>query len=725
MSDHDGEDGEDEPFLVRPPRVAAEEGAKGVGQLLFALRAHWRAYGCALLLAIGALTSLAAVAARRAPAALWLARARADLEARGLRCVNARDERGRTTDNAGRRIALHCAFAEEPSGPSARALLNASARAQLERAVAQRGARAPNGRCPIFSAKVAAQAAKKAERAAARGGRAPADSDLAADASVGEGGVLVLAPDAAGVSIRPAGKWGDGLSPRRACTFATCFSAARRRACVQAGPVRVLWYAPSDDWAADNARGGARAAGGRWRSVQAMAEADALAPVASAEPHAAIVSSAAQIACSFDQCAWLRAGLARPHGGWRTVRGGAATEPLAQLVTEPSDACLFVVTPEALYRRKARCKRTDLACAHPAASLRHWAAVDGRDGRNHVLLMPQCVGRCDWPAEPRVLGQTGDAIVASPATWRGLFRRGFDVQLPQPFMPPMAELAARAPVGGWWGVRAGARAAAERAADGTRSAVAAAWVSAVGSDATREQRPLLLTFRGTVGSAGGRWFDARLTAAAWSNEPSSAVLIAVADKPRSPKRLCGTEAHADWAVEPGASAAVRAAASGGYTSLLSSSSFGFAPGGGGGYSFRFLEVLAAGSVPVVPDDLVLPWEGATHRPLHWAACALRASRAELRALGELVRALAPPGSAAFGARRAACAAVWEELAGGGLEGAAVSGVARGHGAKERFDRAATERVWLELRARVRRALFAQRGRRLGSGRHARAAPGRR
>jgi hypothetical protein len=120
-------------------------------------------------------------------------------------------------------------------------------------------------------------------------------------------------------------------------------------------------------------------------------------------------------------------------------------------------------------------------------------------------------------------------------------------------------------------------------------------------------------------------------------------------------------------------------------------------------------VLAAGSVPVVTDDLVDLWQGSVWRPIDWDACVIRASRAELSGLGELVRAVAPRGSAERAARRASCARAWAELSGGAgpdvhllrargrleVEAAALS--------RAGFECAAAARLWNELRTRVARA----------------------
>merc|ERR1711920_492296 len=96
-----------------------------------------------------------------------------------------------------------------------------------------------------------------------------------------------------------------------------------------------------------------------------------------------------------------------------------------------------------------------------------------------------------------------------------------------------------------------------------------------------------------------------------------------------------------------------------FDDLLMNSSYGFAPGGGGPYSFRLYETLAAGAIPVVTDDMILPWEDT--RGVKWDECVIRISEPELKSLRDVLLAIAPPGSQAFASRHAACAKLWDNL----------------------------------------------------------------
>ncbi|KAJ1626083.1 hypothetical protein T492DRAFT_219106 [Pavlovales sp. CCMP2436] len=332
---------------------------------------------------------------------------------------------------------------------------------------------------------------------------------------------------------------------------------------------------------------------------------------------------------------------------------------------------------------QSECERSR-PCMRAAPSLAHWRAAGGPGGRNHLLLMVQCVWRCDQPGEPSALGSSGEAAVASPSAWRGLFRPGLDLQLLQPWTDTLGIVSARAPPGGWW-ADAKPAARAHNAHSGLEAEVGLALPHP-------RPRPLLLTFRGTI-AGNNRWSSARLLASEWSHEPGRAVFVSTVDKYAHysrAQRQCGTLKHTDPQAELAAPRAAREAMGGDYVSVLLNSSFGFAPGGAGPYSYRLMEVLSAGSIPVVPDDLLLPAEGARHNPPPWDACAVRVSRAELRALGAVVEAVAKPGSEAFRERRRACARVWQILSGASGAPATPAGLAR----------AASEWMWAELRAQA-------------------------
>merc|ERR1711920_116555 len=73
---------------------------------------------------------------------------------------------------------------------------------------------------------------------------------------------------------------------------------------------------------------------------------------------------------------------------------------------------------------------------------------------------------------------------------------------------------------------------------------------------------------------------------------------------------------------------------------------------------RLLEAMASGAVPVVTNDVVLPWE---NQGFDWEACAVRVSSAEVYSLPSVLRGQAPPDSIAFAKRRVACARIWHFL----------------------------------------------------------------
>jgi hypothetical protein len=125
-----------------------------------------------------------------------------------------------------------------------------------------------------------------------------------------------------------------------------------------------------------------------------------------------------------------------------------------------------------------------------------------------------------------------------------------------------------------------------------------------------------------------------------------------------------------------------------YVETLARSDFGFAPGGTGPYTYRLMETLAAGAVPVVTLDMLLPFEGVLDE---WERCVIRVSYAELRELRATLLLIAPPGSDAFRARLAACRALWEAHFVGG-EPARRSADAYRNSTARTF--------WAELRARV-------------------------
>lgn len=81
-------------------------------------------------------------------------------------------------------------------------------------------------------------------------------------------------------------------------------------------------------------------------------------------------------------------------------------------------------------------------------------------------------------------------------------------------------------------------------------------------------------------------------------------------------------------------------------------------------------MLAAGAVPVVLEDLILPivdrlaTYGASEEPLNRPACAVRVSRSDLVTLERILDVAAGPNGAGLAHRRSACAELWQARTGG-------------------------------------------------------------
>ena len=118
-------------------------------------------------------------------------------------------------------------------------------------------------------------------------------------------------------------------------------------------------------------------------------------------------------------------------------------------------------------------------------------------------------------------------------------------------------------------------------------------------------RALLLSFRGALDGPGPRtWWLHRQATLAWGHEPGVAVNYTKG----------GGDANA-------------------HMHLLADSTFFFAPGGGGAHSYRLAEGLAAGSIPVLTEGMLLPFEP----EISWDACAVRVAPSELSTLPARLR----------------------------------------------------------------------------------------
>ena len=104
-------------------------------------------------------------------------------------------------------------------------------------------------------------------------------------------------------------------------------------------------------------------------------------------------------------------------------------------------------------------------------------------------------------------------------------------------------------------------------------------------------RRLLLGFKGSIAPLWNAWYQHRWVAAEFLHAPADRVVIDV--------RCEGLDG-----LMSGYCDCPRVA----YDELLLHSTFAFTPGGGGPHSYRFTEALLAGAIPVVTNDLLLPFE---------------------------------------------------------------------------------------------------------------------
>lgn len=112
------------------------------------------------------------------------------------------------------------------------------------------------------------------------------------------------------------------------------------------------------------------------------------------------------------------------------------------------------------------------------------------------------------------------------------------------------------------------------------------------------------------------------------------------------------------------------------------------------YSYRFVEALATGSIPIVGADDVLPYEHSTVEVTDIDDCIVRLSPAEFYQIEAVLRAVADPGTERFKLRHAACRRLWEEHYGGPKEKTPVKDI------RPAYFKAAHEQVWAEVKRRI-------------------------
>jgi hypothetical protein len=437
-------------------------------------------------------------------------------------------------------------FRRRRLGPSSTLVLRGrpQARAQLERSVVvarQQAVRRSRGTCGEYR-HIAANFASFEKNTGVQG----------------NGGVLIDFSEGNAATVVGEGSWAKNHAARQVCNMGSCFNSSRPP-CSQS-PLPIFWY-PSKT-----------------------------SPSSSQNP------------CALIQCAYLHPGV---NDAFKKQGEGEASSPFARSVDTPEEACVLIADPGSIHGGGA-----DTPCGEFTwDDLAHWSAVDGVGGRNHVLIMPGCLMACDIVGEDKCYGSIGQAVVASSNLWRGNMRPGFDVMLPQALSGATGELfklqRQRGRLGETGGPFVDATTPLQGAADwkmksdkkkDAKSNMYKKKANTTFFNLRARPRSVLVSFRGTTVGVENRWFQHRAVVAAVANDPlarsGEAVVIDVKRKHMNdPNVVCNHyESEHKWPS---------------YLELLLNSSFGFSPGGGGPYSFRFLEILAAGAVPVVTDDLIL------------------------------------------------------------------------------------------------------------------------
>jgi len=348
----------------------------------------------------------------------------------------------------------------------------------------------------------------------------------------------------------------------------------------------------------------------------------------------------------------------------------AAASAEIVFVDSAEEACLFVYSPSAKLEGAKVLGRTgtdptqrNFKAQRRIAfrwerDLAHWSAA-GAKGRNHLLILPEHLVHPDYVGTLREWGSTGEAIFAAASAWPGLFRPGFDIVITPKVSHAIAELVHAWPTPFLQQI--------EKAGELRPSAGVSGLQKYAGD------RPILVSFAGTTYGR-NRWYDSRVLAAAYSHDPPNGVEVYVFKKGGNPGRCVPSHTMPNRT----------------YVDTLRRSSFVFAPGGAGPYTFRLIEAMAAGAVPVVTADMLLPFEGTVG--LEWDTCAVRLSYAELRELRATLLAIAPPGFTAFRNRLVACRAIYEQFMLGGTPTFGQTADAYRSGTSLAF--------WTEVRARV-------------------------
>lgn len=294
------------------------------------------------------------------------------------------------------------------------------------------------------------------------------------------------------------------------------------------------------------------------------------------------------------------------------LNGNAAFLPWARqparrfhLVDRPEDACLLIVHGNSTEGRRL--------------GRRSGAGPTWDGGNNHLLWDPN-----HWPGRhpdsPILHVDAGRAAVAATSAVRSSSARGFDTML---FLHPRQD---------------------------TRPDKGA-------SSADRHRR-LLLSFRGQIHCWSMPWYQHRLLAANYLNGANySAGPIVIDASCINAQAIWERVSQPAWLLNPrsllqGSWLPPYATAKDiGYGELLRASKFGLVSGGAAPTSYRFAEMLLAGTVPVLPDngDMLLPFEP----DVDWSGCVVRVEEGAILQLGVILDSIVARGE--LPARQAECA----------------------------------------------------------------------
>lgn len=126
----------------------------------------------------------------------------------------------------------------------------------------------------------------------------------------------------------------------------------------------------------------------------------------------------------------------------------------------------------------------------------------------------------------------------------------------------------------------------------------------------KSPRPILVSLRGQVHNWPTPWYPLR-QALAMLRAPDIVIELACGNGPYEPNEWGGDK----------------------YAELLISSTFAFSTGGGGIDDGRLWEGMAAGAIPVVFDDIILPFHSITP----WERCAVRVSSEDVISIPRILR----------------------------------------------------------------------------------------